>query len=224
MPERLKHRLAAAASANGAQSNGHKARMRGDERRQHLIGVALRLFASHGFSGTTTKSIAAAAGISEAVIFRHFKSKEDLYAAILREKARQEGYDQTMDELRHYADRDDDEGLIFQLALRTLESFDRDPNFHRLMLYARLEGHDLARASKRVLGLPLFEFLRGYIVRRQRAGKFRKGDPVLLAFGIVALPMHYAMASRLFGVKQLRGSNRGVARSFTETILHGLSA
>ena len=204
--------------------NGRKARMRAAERRQHLIAAALRLFATRGFSGTTTKVIARAAGISEAVIFRHFKGKEDLYAAILREKASQEGYSQTMDELRRYAEHDDDEGFVFHLALRTLESFDRDTNFHRLMLYARLEGHDLARASMRVLGLPFFEFLRGYVVRRQQAGKFRKGDSFLLAFAIVALPVHFATASRLFGLKQLRGSNRSVARAFTQTILHGLRA
>ncbi len=74
-----------------------KHRMPAEERRQHLIAVALRLFAAHGFSGTTTKAIAERRGVSvsEAVIFRHFRAKEDLYAAILQQKARQDGYMKT---------------------------------------------------------------------------------------------------------------------------------
>src|ERR1700722_12815272 len=89
-----------------------KHRMPAEERRQHLIAVALRLFATHGFSGTTTKAIAEGAGISEAVIFRHFRAKEDLYAAILREKARQDGYDDMMKVVEGYAQRNEDELVI----------------------------------------------------------------------------------------------------------------
>ena len=41
--------------------------------------------------GTTTKEIAAAAGVSEAMVFRHFASKDELYAAILDTKGCQDG-------------------------------------------------------------------------------------------------------------------------------------
>jgi len=44
------------------------------------------LFAKKGFNGTTTKEIAQAAGISEALVFKHFPTKRALYAAILAEK------------------------------------------------------------------------------------------------------------------------------------------
>src|SRR5277367_6412354 len=165
-------------------------RMHAADRRRHLIAAAVRLFATRGFSGTTTKAIAEAGGVSEAIIFRHFKGKEDLYGAILREKARQDGYDQMIDLLQGFAREDDDQRLVFHLVLRTLESFERDPDFHRLMLYAALEGHDLAKVSRRVLGMPLFKLLHGYVARRQKAGAFRNAQPALLAFGIVALPMH----------------------------------
>jgi len=199
-----------------------KHRMRAAERRQHLIVVALRLFASHGFRGTTTKSIAEAAGNSEAVIFRHFKMKEDLYAAIVREKARQDGYDEMMEIVQRYAVQDEDERVIFHLILKTLESFQRDSDFHRLMLYAALEKHDIARVSRRIFGLPLFEFLRTYVLRRQKAGVFRKGDPYLLAFSIMAIPLHFAMVTQIFGVKRVNGSNRSLAEAFTQIVLAGL--
>src|ERR1700742_3450570 len=61
-------------------------RMTSDLRRQLILGAARRCFARHGFAGTTTKSVAAAAAISEALLFKHFPSKAALYAEILAEE------------------------------------------------------------------------------------------------------------------------------------------
>ena len=57
------------------------------DRRDQLIHAAVELFSKHGFDGTTTKSIAAEAGVSEAILYHHFTTKEDLYPAILDYKA-----------------------------------------------------------------------------------------------------------------------------------------
>jgi len=61
-------------------------RMTSDLRRQLILGAAKRCFARHGYAGTTTKSVAAAAAISEALLFKHFPSKAALYADILAEE------------------------------------------------------------------------------------------------------------------------------------------
>src|SRR6202163_462972 len=61
-------------------------RMTSDLRRQLILGAAKRCFSRHGFAGTTTKSVAAAAAISEALLFKHFPSKAALYAEILSEE------------------------------------------------------------------------------------------------------------------------------------------
>jgi TetR/AcrR family transcriptional regulator, transcriptional repressor of aconitase len=60
-------------------------RMTGDLRRQLILAAAKRCFARHGFAGTTTKSVAAAASISEGLLFKHFPTKSALYAEILAE-------------------------------------------------------------------------------------------------------------------------------------------
>jgi AcrR family transcriptional regulator len=60
--------------------------MTGDLRRQLILGAAKRCFARHGFAGTTTKSVAAAASISEGLLFKHFPTKSALYAEILAEE------------------------------------------------------------------------------------------------------------------------------------------
>ena len=60
--------------------------MTSDLRRQLILAAAKRCFARHGYTGTTTKSVATAAAISEALLFKHFPSKAALYAEILTDE------------------------------------------------------------------------------------------------------------------------------------------
>ena len=59
-------------------------RMDAADRRTAIVEVATPLFARRGFAGTTTKEIAEAAGVSEALVFRHFPTKAALYEEILQ--------------------------------------------------------------------------------------------------------------------------------------------
>ena len=59
------------------------ARMPAAERRQALIETAIEVFSEGSYRGTTTSEIAAAAGISEPILYRHFDSKRALYLAAL---------------------------------------------------------------------------------------------------------------------------------------------
>src|SRR4051794_315352 len=58
-------------------------RMTSDLRRELILSAAKRCFARNGFAGTTTKSVAAAASISEGLLFKHFPTKAALFAEIL---------------------------------------------------------------------------------------------------------------------------------------------
>jgi AcrR family transcriptional regulator len=60
--------------------------MTSDLRRELILSAAKRCFARHGFAGTTTKSVATAASISEGLLFKHFPTKSALYAEILAEE------------------------------------------------------------------------------------------------------------------------------------------
>ena len=61
-------------------------RLTSDLRRQLILNAAKRCFARNGFAGTTTRSVAAAASISEGLLFKHFPTKSALYAEILVEE------------------------------------------------------------------------------------------------------------------------------------------
>ena len=57
-------------------------KMSGGQRRTTIIDTARRLFVEKGFDKTTTRQLADAAGVSEALVFKHFPTKEALYHAI----------------------------------------------------------------------------------------------------------------------------------------------
>lgn len=65
------------------ESNRQRSRQRLEQRERTVLDAATRLFASHGFHGTSTRRIAAAAGVSEGTLFHYFGSKNDLMLAIL---------------------------------------------------------------------------------------------------------------------------------------------
>ena len=61
------------------------ARLSAEARRASLLASACTVFSAGSYRGTTTAELAAAAGISEPILYRHFKSKRELYLACLEE-------------------------------------------------------------------------------------------------------------------------------------------
>src|SRR5829696_7699442 len=59
-------------------------RLKAPQRREQLMEVATKLFARNGYEATTTAAIALAAGVTEPILYRHFKSKQELFVAIVK--------------------------------------------------------------------------------------------------------------------------------------------
>src|SRR5262245_3300908 len=59
-----------------------RAKLSSQERRAAIIQAVRRVFAEKGFHGTTTRALADAAGVSEALLFKHFPNKEALFSAM----------------------------------------------------------------------------------------------------------------------------------------------
>ncbi len=115
------------------------AKMPSADRHTAIISAARRIFVEKGFERTTTRSLAEAAGVSEALLFKHFPNKEALYSAIQMSCFKEEGANlaerlQSLepstaalvflvsDLVSHIlAEPRDDEGLLFfRLVLRSL--------------------------------------------------------------------------------------------------------
>ena len=209
-------------------------RMAADERRQQIVTVAMRVFSERGFRGTTTKEIAQAAGVSEAIIFRHFATKDDLYAAIIDHKACASG----MADLNHpvteaiqcaVADavrRKDDHAVFEGIASAMIEHHMKDPDFLRLLLYSALEGHELAHMFWDRNVRSMYEFISAYIRDRQKDGAFRDVDPLVVVRAFTGIVIHHSLNNTLWDKSRsiLDISNTDAAREFTKILLQGITS
>jgi AcrR family transcriptional regulator len=177
-------------------------RLKGEERRRMLIEAALTLFARKGFQGTTTKEIALAAGCSEATLFKHFATKDELYSAILETRGRIE---ETLEKARHAAARQDDAEVFRAVGLEALTQTERDPSLMRLLLFSALEGHPRSYLFFDTRIRQLHVFLSTYIEERIAAGVFRPVNALIAARGFMGMIVHYLLLHEIYGVKRPAG-------------------
>lgn len=198
-------------------------RLSAEERKQQLIEVAIDLFSKKGFGGTTTKEIAAAAGVNEAIIFRHFATKQQLYAAILDSKMREPQIQAGLAEICALMEGNDDEAVFGWLVRGIIGKYCQDQRFERLMLYAALEGHEIAVMHHNQVS-PFLDALHKYIQRRQREGALIECDPFLVITALVSPAKQYATGKYLFCWNKTEQDDERVAATLTKVLLDGFRA
>ncbi len=192
-------------------------RVSAEDRRQQILDGATELFARQGFQGTTTRQIAQRVGINEAIIFRHFSSKEDLYWAIIEGKCRAAGGPKRLQERLHSETGDD---VFAALAERMLR---RDTTMTRLLLFSALENHRLSQRFFRTYVAEYYEALADYIRQGIAAGRFRPVDPLLAARGFLGMVFYHFMIQELFGGNRYQQFDPVlVSRALAEIFLRGI--
>jgi len=198
-------------------------RLRKQERRRQVLDTAIGVFAQQGFRGTTTKRLAAAAGVSEATIYLHFPTKKALYKAILEAKIR--SLDPMLAELAAADERSLKETLR-GVASAMLRKYKRDRTLLRLLLYSALEDHELARSFFRQLMQGSFRRLTELLEERQARGELRKDlDLQVAGRAFVGMIINEILWRELIGEVVLpRLSMERVVGGYVDTYLKGISA
>jgi TetR/AcrR family transcriptional regulator len=203
-------------------------RVSATDRREQILGVARQLFAKQGFRGTTTRQIADQAQVNEAILFRHFRSKEELYWAVLDELSRQRnsrGNLQTLisERVRSVGSPEADEKFFAAVAEGLLERSRRDPDFIRLFLFSALERHSLSQRFFRTYTTVYWDLLAKYIRGRMRAGEFKATNPLLAARSFIGMVGHYNIMHSLLGPgKYPDYSDRLVSKTLARIWLGGM--
>jgi AcrR family transcriptional regulator len=196
-------------------------KMPSPQRRHQIIQVAMDLFSRKGFDGTTTREISKAAGVSEAIIFRHFATKEDLYAAIIDFIICDES-STFYSEIDHAMQSKDDMAVFESVAFKILETHRREPELLRLLLYSGLEGHKLSHLFMETQVRPAYEWLGNYISRRMAEKTFRKMDPMILVRAFLGMVSNHSLTRIIFKDTLLHKSNKEMAREFSKVFLQGV--
>ena len=177
---------------------GHQARLSSGDRRQQIVEVATQLFARQGYEGTTTRQIAEAADVNEAIIFRHFSTKEDLYWAVIEDQCRMRAGREKLEQA--LGSGQNDEQIFTSIASEFLS---RDATLPRLLLFSALERHEVSQRFFKVHVASYYEILGDYIRRRIENGAFRDVDPILAARSFFGMLVYHFQVQELFGAKHL---------------------
>ena len=206
----------------------HPSRMTGDARREQILQTAVTLFSQKGFKGTTTKEIARIAGVSEAMVFRHFESKDALYGAILDTKGCQDGVHrfpwEENEVLKQAITDKDDFAVFYNIAIDAINKHERDVGFMRLLFYSALEEHELAERFFNEFISTVYDFIGGYIRSRQEDGAFRDVDPRIVVRSFLGMLIHHSLNNILWDKKRviIDITNEEAAKNFADILLNGI--
>lgn len=190
----------------------------GTSTRGRILVAARELFAAHGFKGTTTASIARHAGVNEALIFRHFPAKKDLYEAILRDKLEDERTTRII-KAAECAKISAEEALRL-VATRFAES--ADPIFLRLYYHSALERHELASEFYSQFVARLISLVEELISRGIKDGEFREVDPLTAAHGFTGMLRSYCLTHELFPAHSINLDNATAVEALCELFIQGI--
>jgi|SRR5580700_3020642 AcrR family transcriptional regulator len=201
-------------------------RMTGDLRRQLILGAAKRCFARHGFAGTTTKSVAAAASISEGLLFKHFPTKSALYAEILAEEC---AADPALHRLLELEPSTETLVMLIREMVRYFQGVAEAPDQQeaqrlRLMLTSHLDDGEFARLIYEKIGGLIGPIFTASLERAVVAGDaVRIGREPLNLFWFAHHTLLMATLTRLPSAPCLSyGKSVDLERQLGEFILRGI--
>jgi AcrR family transcriptional regulator len=190
-------------------------RLKAPQRREQLIDVATKLFAGFGYDATTTAAIAKAAGVTEPILYRHFKSKQELFVAIVRSVS-----DRTLQQWQDaIANTADPVERIKRVAGGMPEHFRKLEDQYHVLHGALATSRD-----KKVLSVmrehykQIEEFFAQLITDGKKNGTFRKDLDVRAgAWEFIYAGIGFAMINLNLG-----GMDRAMTDAVIESILRGL--
>lgn len=182
----------------------------------------MELFAKKGFRGTTTRDLASQADVNEAIIFRHFINKTELYRAILEEKVHQ-GRDDHIKEVERLAQTSDPQTFLEFLGSKILERNEQDDTFMRLLLFSALEGHELADMF--LASMAVRDPMAAYMERLMNDGTLRRVDPSLASRAFMGMFVCHIQMQEIFGQKKKSDFDRNeVVKTFVSIFLEGMKS
>lgn len=178
--------------------------------KRQVLEAAKKIFAEHGFAGTSLASIAEESGISDGLILHHFKSKENLYETILNELSKEYykaiiNVDNTSGNLAQTA---------FEMLQNTFTYWCKDSVYSRIATWAFLENRVSLIKGEKELTTGLAENIR----QMQAKGLVDERFSPFVLLAMTIGPIQFWMRSRNLFKEALKldGSDQELDQRFFE--------
>jgi len=167
------------------------------ERHEQILDAAIKVFGEKGFEGASVADIAEAAKIGKGTVYLYFKSKEEIFSAILSERSLLSWFvDQVMTEDVSL------EGMLTDIARHFLQSM---PDYLPVIRLVLSDGHrSPAHAEQlyRDVILKGNKMLAAFLAAQAEAGRIRQLDnPFLTARAFMGMLMIYVLTQEMLGGK-----------------------
>ena len=170
-------------------------RIPGAERRRQILDVASSLFALNGCYSVTVKMISQRCGISDAVLYKHFKSKNDLFSEVIKDKI----HTFRINDFLNSLDPDQStESLLSAVAHQILRLANEDPETTCLLLYSALYGTLESKNLFRAWRQPYVDYLAKQFEERKKKGLINESDPGITARTFVGMVMDCTVSCQLW--------------------------
>jgi AcrR family transcriptional regulator len=199
-------------------SIAHK--LTGHERKAAIVDGAIKVFSEKGFRGSTTRELASAVGVSEPVLYQHFATKRDLYAAIIDSKSHD--VENVVADLASYLEADDDRAFFRHLADMILDFHESDPAYLRLLLFSALERHELSDLFAERHSCAFVQQVVHYIERRIEQGAIRPLNPVLIATSFLGMVAQHGMNRMLSTDKRFPLDREELVEGMVDIFMKGI--
>ena len=146
-----------------------------EARKQRILRGALEVFKSNGLEGATMDQIAQQSGFGKATLYYYFKSKEDVFSAIL-----EDGWENIWESLEPIiADDDGARNSFIKLLIKIAEIAQSKPGLFEFLFNApktiKLEKQPWKESQHRLYGV-----IQGLLEDGVKAGEFPKINPELM--------------------------------------------
>lgn len=189
-----------------------------EQRKAQILEVATNIFVERGYHYTKTKDIARACGISEPVIYKHFKGKDELFLAVMASIA-----GETFQEIT-FNGRDDTEYILYSFIMNRVETVEMNFHLFKRLLSELLENEAIRRYYFEKY-LPRLAYpVMGYIEQLQHDEKIRKDiSPLVITLALAGIFVMVALAKNLDSDSAFSDlSSKDISSQMVQIYLHGL--
>ena len=155
--------------------------------KQRILAAALDLFSQNGYAGTNVRELTASLGLVKSSVYKHFKSKEEIWNALLDEQIAY--YDAHFGSSQHLPPVPDSTGELVSMTMRMVEFTIHDESVvktRKLLMIEQFRDDRARDLATRHFLTGLTDMFTPVFAGMMDKGLLRSGDPVMLAFAYTA--------------------------------------